>query len=233
MIPLRDANPTPTPPHVTRIFIVINVAIFFLVWTSPILRPLFGVPLPSLFDAIQNYGMTPIYVLNGQRLYTIFTSMFLHGGLIHLLGNMLYLHIFGDNVEAAFGHLKYLVFYLICGVAATVTHLLSIRTVEGMLTPAVGASGAISGVLGAYFLLYPRARILTLVITYWVYIISVPALVFLGAWFIFQLFEGMLTFGLGFPSGVAYWAHIGGFLTGMLLTPIMKGTRTAHPAWKA
>jgi len=151
--------------------------------------------------------------------------MFLHGGVVHLAGNMLYLHIFGDNVEHAFGRGRYFLFYLTCGIVASVAHILSISSFDDWLIPAVGASGAISGVLGAYILLYPRARVLTLVLVYWVYIVHIPAVFFLGFWFIFQLFEGVLTLGLGVASGVAYWAHIGGFLAGISLTPILRKRR--------
>jgi len=160
--------------------------------------------------------------MTGRRWYTLFTSMFLHGGVIHLGGNMLYLYIFGDNIEYEFGRGRYLIFYLFCGIAASVAHILSINTANGWLIPAVGASGAISGVLGAYLLLYPKARIMTLVLVYWVYIVRIPAVFFLGFWFIFQFLEGIMTLGLGMPSGVAYWAHIGGFVVGVALAPILK-----------
>jgi len=223
LIPLRDENPAPISPHVTRLFILLNVAFFFLVWLSEDVRLLLNLQVPSLEEAIWKYGMIPINILNGRKLYTLFTAMFLHGGLIHLLGNMLYLHIFGDNIESTFGHGRYIIFYLLCGVIASFIHILSIELFGGNLyLPAVGASGAISGVLGAYLVLYPRARILTLVMIYWIYIVRVPALFFLGFWFIFQLLEGLMTLGLWVPSGVAYWAHIGGFVAGMILAPILK-----------
>ena len=222
MIPLRDENPTLSPPHVTRLLIIANVIVFLLVWLSDFVTALSGFEIISLEDAILRYGMIPYYIMNGERLYTLFTSMFLHGGIVHLVGNMLYLHIFGDNVEYAFGHGRYVAFYLLCGIAASVAHILSITTADGWLVPAVGASGAISGVLGAYILLYPRARVLTLVLVYWAYIVHIPAVFFLGFWFIFQFLEGILTLGLGVPSGVAYWAHIGGFVAGIALAPILK-----------
>lgn len=225
MIPLRDENPTLSPPHVTRFLIIANVIIFLLVWLSDYVTALSGFEIISLEEAIQMYGMIPHYITNYERLYTLFTSMFLHGGIVHLAGNMLYLHIFGDNVEYAFGRGRYLAFYLLCGIAASVAHILSLTTPDGWLVPAVGASGAISGVLGAYLLLYPRARVLTLVLVYWVYIVHIPAVFFLGFWFIFQFLEGVLTLGLGVPSGVAYWAHIGGFVAGIALVPILKKRR--------
>jgi len=198
------------------------VIVFLVVWLSDYITLLSGLQVIALKEAIWKYGMTPAEIISGNRLYTLFTSMFLHGGLIHLVGNMLYLHIFGDNIEYAFGRGRYFAFYLLCGIAASVTHILSITTTGDLLVPAVGASGAISGVLGAYILLYPRARVLTVMLFYWIYITRIPAVFFLGFWFIFQLLEGMLTLGLGEPSGVAYWAHIGGFVAGMALAPILR-----------
>lgn len=225
MIPLRDENPTSSPPHVTRIFILVNVIIFLLTWLSDYITFLTGYGLIPFEEAIQTFGMIPYFVTRGERMYTLFTSMFLHGGVVHLVGNMLYLYIFGDNVEHAFGRGRYFLFYLTCGIVSSVAHILSIASFNDLLIPAVGASGAISGVLGAYILLYPRARVLTLVLVYWVYIVHIPAVFFLGFWFIFQLFEGVLTLGLGVASGVAYWAHIGGFLAGLSLAPILKKRR--------
>jgi len=162
--------------------------------------------------------MIPVLILNGKRLYTLFTSMFMHGGIIHLFGNMLYLHIFGDNIEDIFGHWWYVGFYLISGLAASFTHILSVGNSLGVYAPAVGASGAISGVLGAYIVLFPKARILTLVFYWLITIIAIPAIFFLGFWFFFQLLAGVLTPGYG----VAYWAHIGGFLAGVVLALIFK-----------
>lgn len=167
--------------------------------------------------------MIPQYVIGGERLYTLFTSIFLHGGIIHLGSNMLYLYIFGDNIEDAFGHGRYLAFYLISGFAASLAHILT--TLDPAI-PTIGASGAISGVLGAYLVLYPRARILALVLAFWIAIISIPAVFFLAFWFVFQLFYGTITFAFEIPSGTAYWAHIGGFVVGMILAlTIRKRTK--------
>lgn len=141
-----------------------------------------------------------------------------------MAGNMLYLFVFGDNVEDNFGHGRYFVFYFLCGIAASAIHILSITTAEEMFIPTVGASGAISGVLGAYILLYPRARILTLTFYFWITIVRIPAIFFLGLWFIFQLLTGFLE-----PhSGVAYWAHIGGFIVGMVLALILRRKKKTH-----
>jgi len=213
-IPLRDQNPTSTAPHVTRTIIIVNVIVFLITWL-----PIFSSPEETIPDYVLDYGMIPVFIMEGQRLYTVFTSMFLHGGIAHIAGNMLYLHIFGDNVEDAFGHKRYLAFYLVCGIIAAFTHILT--TIDPTI-PTVGASGAISGVLGAYLILYPGARILTLVLFRWITIIAVPAIFLLGFWFIFQLLEGYLTLAFEVTSGTAYWAHIGGFVAGIALAPSLR-----------
>jgi membrane associated rhomboid family serine protease len=142
--------------------------------------------------------------------------MFLHSGFLHLAGNMLFLWIFGDNVEDFFGHMTYLFFYLVCGIGAGLLHVLfNLQSI----VPAVGASGAISGVMGAYMLLYPRARILTLV---FIFPLPIPAVVFLGLWYVMQFLAGINMLGGGGSGGVAVWAHIGGFLLGMLLTMLAR-----------
>jgi membrane associated rhomboid family serine protease len=157
--------------------------------------------------------MVPEVVLHGQQLYTLFTSMFMHAGWLHLLGNMLFLYVFGDNVEDAFGHISYAVFYIISGLGAALAYIESILLFPalGDLTAGlVGASGAISGVLGAYAILYPKARIVALV---FYVILPVPAILFLGLWFALQLFLGFFDLS----GGIAYTAHIGGFLVGVIL----------------
>jgi len=172
--------------------------------------------------------MVPYYVLRGERLHTLFTSMFLHADLWHLGGNMLFLYVFGDNVEDAFGHGRYLVFYFLSGMAANMafiwTQLLS-YDVGTLLIPAIGASGAIAGVLGAYLILYPNARILSLVFIGWIFIVPVPAVFFLGFWLVYQLLYGMLTLGVEAVSGIAYWAHIGGFMAGIFFGLVWRGRR--------
>ena len=232
MFPIRDENPTSSPPHVTRLIILVNVIIFFITWL-----PLLGIeilPAPSLEDVVWDYGMIPADIMNGQRLYTLFTSMFLHGGILHLFGNMLFLHIFGDNIEDNFGRGRYVFFYFLCGLAASLTHILttfypSVPMSGASLIPTIGASGAISGVLGAYLVLYPRARILTAVFYYWIYLAHIPAIFFLGFWFILQLFYGSLTLAFEMPSGTAYWAHIGGFVAGMILALIPRRREPPTP----
>jgi len=168
------------------------------------------------------FGMIPESIMRGEHLYTLFTSMFLHGGIAHLVFNMLYLYIFGDNIEDAFGHGRYFIFYLLCGLAASMAHILIVTDPE---VPTIGASGAISGVLGAYVVLYPRARIQTLVLALFIAIVSIPAVFFLAFWFVLQLFQGSLTLWFEVPSGTAYWAHIGGFVAGMALALIFRRKR--------
>ena len=207
MFPIKDENPSSTTPVVNISLVLVNIAIFFCFFFYSV----------DYRTVIMNYGMVPMYILRGERLYTLFTSLFLHGGFIHLFGNMIYLYIFGDNVEDAFGHFRYLLFYLICGVAADFTHILSLTQLE-LTIPTIGASGAISGILGAYLILYPRARILTLVFYGWAFITAIPAIFFLGFWFLMQWLFAVFEVG----GGVAYWAHIGGFVAGLILAPIFR-----------
>jgi len=168
------------------------------------------------------FTMVPADILQGKNLHTLFTSMFLHADIFHIGGNMLFLYIFGDNVEDAFGHFRYLLFYFICGLAADFVHILSLTITPGELTiPTLGASGAITGVMGAYILLYPRARIRTLVLAYFIAVVSVPAVFFLGFWFLLQLLYTWVDIG----GGVAYWAHIGGFVAGIILALVFRRRR--------
>jgi len=192
------------------IFIVVNVAVFFSLY-------LFS---GNYDEIIWNYGLIPNDFVSGnfERFYTLFTSMFLHGNFFHLFGNMIYLYIFGDNVEDALGSGRYLIFYLLCGIIASITHILSLTNPKEYFIPTIGASSAISGVLGAYFLLYPRARIITLVFYGWAFLTAIPAIFFLGFWFLLQWLYAVYDVG----GGVAYWAHIGGFIAGLALAPIFK-----------
>lgn len=229
MFPIRDENPTSSPPHVTRLIIVVNVIVFFVTWL-PIFLGMEFWPALSLENVVWDYGMIPAYIMNGERLYTLFTSMFLHGGIIHLFGNMVFLHIFGDNIEDNFGRGRYVFFYVFCGLAASFAHILttlyhSIPMGGASLIPTIGASGAISGVLGAYLILYPRARILTAVVYYWIYFARIPAVLFLGFWFILQWLYVLLNVA----GGVAYWAHIGGFVAGMILALILRRRKPPAP----
>jgi membrane associated rhomboid family serine protease len=192
---------------VNRLLLLANVTIFVIYWLSsqsPFLDARFALEID------RNFVMLPGEIVQGQRLFTLFTSMFMHANWIHLIGNMLYLYVFGDNIEDVLGHVGYLAFYIFCGLAAAFSHIASITTSADLFSGVVGASGAISGVLGAYAVLYPKARVLTL-ITY--VIVPIPAILLLGFWFVMQWLS--VTFNVS--GGVAYWAHIGGFITGVVL----------------
>src|SRR5215471_2988128 len=219
MIPLKDINPTRTSPIVNIALIVANVLVFFyMVYTSTLVRG-------SENAIMMAYGTVPERLnlwIAGRipaeaALLPLVTSMFLHSGLMHLAGNMLFLWVFGDNVEDNFGHLGYLVFYLVCGVGSGLIHVLF--NLDSRI-PAVGASGAISGVMGAYAVLYPGHRILTF---FFIFLIPVPAILILGYWFVIQFLEGVSGIGMAVHSGgVAIWAHIGGFLIGVLITVLLR-----------
>ena len=151
---------------------------------------------------------------------TLFSAMFIHGGLLHVAGNMLYLWIFGDNIEDRLGHVRFAVFYVLTGLIASIAHVI---TVPDSTIPMIGASGAVAGILGAYFLLYPRAHVLTLIFFFFfVDIVRIPALIFLGLWFVFQI----LSSGAG--GGIAWYAHIGGFVGGVLLVKLFEKRRPKH-----
>lgn len=216
MLPIKDLNRSSTTPHVNRIILIVNIVIFIVFWLSSL-----NILLNESFaNGIENkFTMIPNEIIHKQRIYTLFTSMFMHDpssfgtGLVHLFGNMLFLYVFGDNVEDAFGHISYFFFYMFCGLAAAFTYIASVLYLTypaDLTTGVVGASGAISGVLGAYAVLYPKAKIIT-----WVFylILPVPAIIFLGVWFVLQWFYVIF----GISSGVAYWAHIGGFIFGVIL----------------
>lgn len=210
MIPFKDDNPTSTVPFVTGLLIVINIAVFILQLFSE----------QSGQEIVFAYGAVPENIMHFHStqpipaLMTLFTSMFMHGGVLHLGGNMLYFWIFGDNVEDSLGHVRFLVFYLFCGIVSAYAH----AVVDPASTvPMIGASGAISGLLGAYILLFPSARINTLVfLGFFVQVIKIPALIVIGFWAIIQVLSGFLSPG-GLPhGGVAWFAHVGGFLAGLL-----------------
>jgi membrane associated rhomboid family serine protease len=208
MFPLRDHNPSERTPYVTVALIVVNVAVFLLV------VPLYG-DERALMRFYLDWALVPARVSAGGGYDTFLTSMFLHGGLLHLGGNMLFLWIFGDNLEDHFGHAGFLGFYLAAGVGAGFVQYLAD---PASTVPMVGASGAISGVMGGYLLLFPRARVDVLVIiVFLVRMIALPAWIMLGVWFGLQLFSGWLTLG-STEGGVAYLAHAGGFVCGLALT---------------
>jgi len=212
LFPIYDENKPARRPYVNYGLLLINIVVFFYFVLQG---------TRALTVGIVSFGVIPSYIIDGERLWTLFTSMFMHADIMHLFGNMLYLWIFGDNVEDALGHVKYVVFYLLGGFAATFVHIASLFVAlpslgdVGFDIPSVGASGAISAVLGAYLLLYPRARIKTLIFFFFITIITVPAYYYLGFWFIYQLMMGVFSL-TGVPSGVAFWAHIGGFAVGLV-----------------
>jgi membrane associated rhomboid family serine protease len=175
--------------------------------------------IPAEYTAFIRGEPVPLLKL----MFAPFASMFLHGGWMHLFGNMWFLYLFGDNVEDAMGHFRFLLFYLLSGLAATFAHV-AVNLLSPI--PIVGASGAISGVVGAYFVMFPTARVLTLVpVFFFVDIVVLPALVFIGLWFLLQFWSGVLSLAVQHMGGVAWWAHIGGFIAGIVLAPIMRERR--------
>ena len=207
MLPIRDHNPSGRTPYVTYALIAINVVIFISYW------PLFSDAraINAFFD---NWAMIPREVSQDGAYGGLFTSMFLHGGLMHLGGNMLFLWIFGDNIEDEMGHVPFLLFYLAAGIGAGVVHVIS---APGSQVPTVGASGAIAGVMGSYLLLFPRAKVdIFLFLVIFFRILPIPAWIMLGIWFALQLFNGVGSDPT--TGGVAYWAHAGGFIIGIAAT---------------
>jgi membrane associated rhomboid family serine protease len=214
MFPLKDSQRSYSAPVVTVLLIVVNVVVFLYE--------------ASLDPYTQNHfislwGLTPARF----RVIDMFTSMFLHGGWMHLLGNMWFLWIFGDNVEDVLGHGKYVIFYIACGLAAAGTHVF--LNVDSRL-PTVGASGAIAGVMGAYLLKFPHNKVTTLIFFGFVFFVDVPAVVMLGYWFLIQVFSGVGSVGYTNVSegGTAWFAHIGGFLAGMVLVRLMSEERRRY-----
>ncbi|MGH2582154.1 MAG: rhomboid family intramembrane serine protease [Anaerolineales bacterium] len=212
MIPLRDSNRARHFPVFNWLILIANSLVFFYE---------LGLSQSGLESFVNTYALVPAR-LNDQPVtfgITIFTSMFLHAGWFHFLSNMWVLYIFGDNVEDHMGPGSYLIFYLLGGVAAA---LLQTYVFPGSTVPMLGASGAIAGVLGAYLFMFPGARVSTLVpIFLFISIVEVPAIIFLGFWFISQLFSGLASIGVQ-GGGVAWWAHIGGFLVGLVLNPFFR-----------
>jgi rhomboid family protein len=215
MIPLRAEILRRSAALVTTLLILINTVVFIYQ---------FSLPSRAGNALVASLGLVPLHAQQlllrpggnlAGALLPLFTSMFLHGGVLHLLGNMLFLWVFGGGVEDRLGHLRYLLFYLVCGVGAGMVH---IATNWGSSVPTIGASGAISGVMGAFIVLFPRSRILTLVPLLFIFFtIRLPALIMLGYWFLIQFLSGLSTFGQINQGGVAWWAHIGGFSLGALL----------------
>lgn len=223
MIPIGDyaGGARPRFPYVNITLILINVAVFiyeltlggpgldtfFRTWGAVPRELTTGTDLPPLLTS-----NLPVYV-------TLVSSIFMHAGWLHLIGNMLFLWVFGDNVESAFGSVKYLLFYLVCGFAAAGVQIL---TNTNSLVPMVGASGAVAGVMGAYLIMFPGATVRTLVFVFiFVTVIYLPAIILIGVWFLLQFFQGLMSVGM--EGGTAFWAHVGGLLVGAALTPLLRG----------
>jgi len=237
MIPIRDDTPRYSTPYVTYFLIALNAVVFLLELSVG------GQSHRALNSLMYQFGVVPAHferALAGSTRYslpalmlTILTSMFLHGGWLHIIGNMWFLWIFGDNIEDHLGHFSYLLFYLLCGFAASFSHIL-LNAASNV--PSVGASGAIAGVMGAYLVLYPKGRVLTLVplivfFTFW----WLPAWIFLGYWFLLQFLSGTAT-SIAETSqggGVAFWAHVGGFLAGIVLIKLLpeRPRRYRYASW--
>jgi membrane associated rhomboid family serine protease len=215
VIPIGDENQGQRlTPVVNYTLIALNVLVF-----------LYELALsdPSLTRFIDRWGAIPVQIAGGHDLYALVTSMFLHGGWLHIGGNMLFLWVFGDNIEDTMGHISYLLFYLICGIGAG---LMQVFVDSGSRTPLIGASGAISGVLAAYLVLFPRGNIRTLILLGWFPLVFlIPAWVMIGYWIVLQFINGFLSLGVSTMEtggGVAYFAHVGGFIAGLILVTLFK-----------
>ncbi len=220
MIPIRDRNPSGTFPYVTIGIIIVNILIF-----------LYELSLGSGLDEfIMKFGVVPLKVNYYSQVpdltfintfFPFISSIFLHGGFVHLIGNMWFLWIFGDNIEDKLGHFKFIAFYFLCGIIASSVHVFF--NIESKV-PCVGASGAIAGVLGAYMITFPRARVVTIVPLFvFIQVMELPAIVVLGFWFVIQFFNGAATITASTSgAGVAWWAHIGGFAAGVIILYITR-----------
>jgi membrane associated rhomboid family serine protease len=230
MIPIGDyaGGARPRFPIVNLTLILINVAVF-----------VYELSLGGgLDDFFRTWGAVPRELTTGTDIepllasnlpvyVTLISSIFMHGGWLHLIGNMLFLWVFGDNVENAFGSVKYLLFYLICGVAAAGAQII---TNTNSLTPMIGASGAVAGVMGAYLIMFPGAMVRTLVfVVFFVTVVHLPAIILIGLWFVLQVFQGISSVGM--EAGTAFWAHVGGLIVGAALTPLLRsrGYKAASP----
>jgi membrane associated rhomboid family serine protease len=214
MFPIKDDNPTRRTPWVTYLLILANITAF----GYEVLLTLEG----EIMGFIYAYSLIPAHVAHGYALHTLVTSMFLHSGFMHIFGNMLYLFIFGDNIEDIMGRGRFILFYLLCGFAASFSQIL-VNPYSGL--PNLGASGAVAGVLGAYLVTFPRARVhCILILGYFIRWVPLPAMLVLGFWFVIQFFSGVasLPFVSQEVGGVAYFAHIGGFIAGALLVRLLK-----------
>ncbi|HEX6512077.1 MAG TPA: rhomboid family intramembrane serine protease [Chloroflexota bacterium] len=236
MIPLRDLNPTRTFPFFTILIIVVNVLVFFYSLTLQLASQ----NAVDLFYA--EFGFIPCVITSScsqisrqlaavhdpvSPIASLFTAMFVHGGWLHIGGNMLFFWIFGNNIEDEMGHLRFLIFYFVCGLIAAFAQIAFDPT---SMVPSLGASGAIAGVLGAYFVLYPTAPVDTLIFVIFIFFVRLPAFVVLGVWIVLQFFTGVGELGTHDTGGVATFAHIGGFVAGMVLVFLFR-KRSRAPAF--
>ncbi len=225
MFPIRDTIPSRNPPIATAVIIAANCLVFvFELMCSP----------EQLERVVYIFGVVPRYYTDADwaaslthpvgKYWPLLTSMFLHGGWMHIIGNMWTLWIFGDNVEDRMGSVRFVLFYLLCGLIAAVVHIL---TNADSPVPTLGASGAIAGVMGAYMVMFPHSRVITLVpVFFWPLFFELPAFLYLGIWYLTQLYSGMFTIGAGGQvGGVAWWAHVGGFVAGLLLVRLFVPRR--------
>jgi membrane associated rhomboid family serine protease len=214
MFPISDINPSKNRPVVTHSIIAINILAFFYT----IIRVIEGTGT----EFINEFAMTPVVVAQGAAPHTLITSMFLHGGLAHIFGNMLYLYIFGDNIEDTMGRKRFIIFYLLCGVIASASQLV---LNPDSVVPNLGASGAVSGILGAYLVLFPKAKVnCILIFGFFIRFVTLPATFVLGFWFVIQFFSGLASIPQVTQdvAGIAYFAHIGGFVAGAALVKLFK-----------
>ncbi len=218
MIPLRVDNPSGRFPYATSLIILINSAVFLYQISLGSGEPDFIWKYAVVAKTLTTFA--PVH--SASTLFpplTLITSQFLHGGLLHILFNMLFLWVFGDNIEAGLGFIRFIIFYLVCGI---LSGLIQVLTSPNAAMPLIGASGAIAGVMGAFFLRFPRAKVQTLIIIFFfIRVVRIPAIVFLGIWLIFQIVAGAPTLGVD-EGGVAYFAHIGGFICGMILYKVWE-----------
>lgn len=205
MFPLKDENPTEKHPIITISLIIINVAVFIYTFV-------YG----NAEQIINQYAMVPKQIVAMEELYTILTSMFLHGNIIHIVSNMWFLWIFGDNIEDLYGKSQFLLIYFGSGVLASIAHTLFNPT---SLMPTIGASGAVAGILGAYIVKYPRANVITLL---FFILVKIPSFVFIGVWILSQVVSASITSITKMPVEIAYWAHIGGFVAGMIMAFLLE-----------
>jgi membrane associated rhomboid family serine protease len=215
VIPLRDYNPTRRPSLLTWGLILINFGVYFYLAQDPVMNN----------AAIQRYAVIPADIAAGRHLGTLVTSLFLHASLLHVGGNMLFLWIFGNNVEDRLGEIKFLVIYFASGVAGS---LFQVFLTPSSTIPMLGASGAISGLLAAYVLYFPRAKVLTYIIP--IFFITISAYVFIGYWIALQALDAYLSLGVS-GGGVAFFAHVGGFITGLILAALLRPREHPTPAY--